>query len=117
MTDPAEILPGELRGLLVEGAALALIDVREADERAYCAIEVPRGVVDLAIPLGSLPSRLDEVRAALEGGRTAVVYCHHGVRSSQAVAWLSTRGVGPSLNLEGGIDAWSAVVDPGVPRY
>ena len=118
MSDPpAEITPGALRTMLVEGAPLAVLDVREDDERGYCTLPTPPRVPDLHIPLGSLPARLEEVRAATADGRSLVVYCHHGVRSAHAAAWLSGRGVGPCLNLEGGIDAWSAAVDPSVPRY
>jgi rhodanese-related sulfurtransferase len=31
--------------------------------------------------------------------------------------WLARRGVEAVHNLEGGIDAWSERVEPGVPRY
>lgn len=43
--------------------------------------------------------------------------CHHGVRSAQVVAFLEHAGYGSVYNLAGGIDAWSARVDPAVPRY
>jgi rhodanese-related sulfurtransferase len=43
--------------------------------------------------------------------------CHHGVRSAQVVAFLEQAGYGSVYNLAGGIDAWSARVDPAVPRY
>ena len=50
--------------------------------------------------------------------RDVVVLCHAGVRSWQFGCWLLAQQ--PALtvwNLEGGIDAWSVQVDPGVPRY
>ena len=45
-----------------------------------------------------------------------VVYCHHGIRSAHAVEMLRAAGV-PARNLSGGIDRWSAEVDPSVRRY
>jgi len=46
-----------------------------------------------------------------------VCICHHGVRSAQVVAFLDRLGFDSAYNLAGGIDAWSQLVDPGVPRY
>jgi rhodanese-related sulfurtransferase len=43
-------------------------------------------------------------------------FCHPGVRSSQAVAFLGRRGFDPVYNLAGGIEAWSTQVDARVPR-
>ena len=43
--------------------------------------------------------------------------CHHGARSAQVVAFLMHQGYADVYNLAGGIDAWSALVDPQVPRY
>jgi rhodanese-related sulfurtransferase len=47
-----------------------------------------------------------------------VIYCHAGVRSWSAAGYLEqARGLKSVVSLAGGIDAWSAVVDPSVPRY
>jgi len=46
-----------------------------------------------------------------------VVYCHHGLSSAAAVAWLRERGFARVQNLTGGIDRWSLEVDPTVRRY
>jgi adenylyltransferase/sulfurtransferase len=46
-----------------------------------------------------------------------VVYCHHGVRSLSAAAYLRRLGHVNVRSLAGGIDAWSCEVDPAVPRY
>ena len=46
-----------------------------------------------------------------------IVYCHHGVRSANVVSWLRDQGVAACQSMSGGIDRWSAEVDPGVPRY
>jgi rhodanese-related sulfurtransferase len=33
------------------------------------------------------------------------------------VEFLRRQGFGRAINMSGGIDAWSLVVDPSVPRY
>ncbi len=49
---------------------------------------------------------------------TALVFqCHHGIRSRAAAEYFREKGFVRLFNLEGGIDAWSALVDPAVPRY
>ena len=98
------------------GDAIALLDVREVDERLYARVPTPPGVVDLHIPLGELTSQWETVADACKG-RTLVVYCHHGVRSMVAATWLARRGVSPVANMEGGIDQWSLRVDREVRRY
>src|SRR5215213_9639396 len=108
--------PGELRRRLDQGEALAVLDVREPDERAYCALRLPPTARDLHIPMGELPGRLDDLRDAALATQV-VVYCHMGVRSARVCAWLEAQGIGNAVNLEGGIDAWSVEVDRSVPRY
>jgi adenylyltransferase/sulfurtransferase len=65
------------------------------------------------IPLGELPDRVGE----LDPTAPVVVYCHHGVRSARALEVLENAGFTRARHLTGGIDAWSAKVDPDVPRY
>ena len=50
-------------------------------------------------------------------GALVVAYCHHGVRSLSAAAYLQAQGLSDVVSLAGGIDAWSLRVDPKVPRY
>ncbi len=66
--------------------------------------------------MAQVPARFDDLRAAAEAA-PLVVYCHLGMRSMTVASWLARRGVRAVHNLEGGIDAWSERVDPGVPRY
>ncbi len=99
----------ELAGLLKsEPGALVLLDVREDDERATAAIEP-----SLHIPMNSVADRLSE----LPRDRRIVVYCHHGGRSFAVASYLETEGFENVTNLTGGIDEWSRIVDPKVPRY
>jgi len=94
------------------GTRTLLLDVREPWELALAALQLP-GTTTLNIPMSQLPQRLDE----LDLSQPVVCICHHGVRSRQVVAFLERHGHESVYNLAGGIDAWSATVDPGVPRY
>ena len=105
-----------LKARLDQGEALAVLDVREDDERFYAAIPLPGEAVDLHVPLGEVSSRFEEIQQAASG-RPLVVYCHHGQRSMVAATWLARRGLLDVHNLEGGIDAWTTQVDPKVRRY
>ncbi|HEV7171610.1 rhodanese-like domain-containing protein [Pedococcus sp.] len=89
-----------------------VLDVREQDE--WDAGHAPGAV---HIPLGELPSRLDE----LPDSDTAplAVACRGGGRSARAVAWLSQQGFDVA-NLDGGMKAWESagkqlVADSGSP--
>jgi adenylyltransferase/sulfurtransferase len=47
-----------------------------------------------------------------------VVYCHHGIRSAVAVAYLTdTHGFRNLYNLEGGIHAWAVEIDGSMLCY
>jgi rhodanese-related sulfurtransferase len=100
---PAE----ELAGWGEEGRAFFLLDVRHPEEKI---------LADMGgelIPLQELEQRWREIPTDLP----IVVYCHHGVRSLRACAFLEAQGLRDLHNLRGGIDAWSMLVDPAVPRY
>jgi rhodanese-related sulfurtransferase len=111
-----ELPPQALRQRLGSGEVLTLLDVREPRERAFCSIGAPASAGDLHIPMREIPTRLDDIHAALARG-PLVVYCHHGVRSLAVAEWLADRQSGAIINLRGGIDAWSVEADPTVPRY
>jgi rhodanese-related sulfurtransferase len=106
----------QLKERLDRGEPLTVLDVREDDERAACAIPLPPTARDLHIPMHDVSERLEDVRRAV-GPDPLVVYCHHGVRSLSVARWLARQGLGGVSNLTGGIDAWSTEVDPGVRRY
>ncbi len=103
-----QIQPAELKATLDAGHDVLLLDVRQPEEYAICAL--PGSVL---IPLGELMRRTDEV---LEAGKPVVVYCHHGVRSLTGAAILIRAGI-EAASLAGGIDRWSLTVDASVPRY
>ena len=106
--DVSDIEPIELAERLARGDRVQLVDVREPHEHAYAHIDGAR-----LIPLRTLPVRAAE----LDRDAETVVYCHHGVRSAQAVDYLRALGFRQPRNLTGGVDAWSLDVDPSVKRY
>lgn len=79
--------------------AIALIDIREADEYAREHIE------------GSIPlplSALDKGQLTLETGQKAVFHCRSGTRTETNCARLSAHVDGEAFVLQGGLNAWKA---------
>jgi len=107
---PEEITAQELAERIRQGKPLQIIDVREDWER-----DIAKLPGDIHIPMNDLRERLGEVEIP-EGGEV-VVYCHGGVRSMMVAGFLKQNGIPGVLSLAGGIDAWSCLVDPRVPRY
>lgn len=108
---PYEITPADVRKRLDAGEKILLIDVRELSEHQICNIGGAR-----LVTMNTVPQRLQEIEA-LADESLLVVYCHHGMRSLNAVSWLRKQGVTNCISMAGGIDAWSAQIDPSVPRY
>jgi len=105
----SQIHPNDLKSLLDAGEPIVLLDVRQPEEHAICAL--PRSVL---IPLGELHARASEMEPT---DTLVVVYCHHGVRSMSGAAILRQAGLPNVASLAGGIDLWSQIIDPTVPRY
>lgn len=105
----AVIPPGELKRKLDAGEQVVLVDVREPYEWDISSIGGRR------IPLGELSGRLHELAA--EKDRGIVIYCRDGIRSAKAAHLLLQAGFRNVWNLEGGINAWAADIDPTLPRY
>jgi len=87
-----------------------LLDVRQPEEHELVALEG-----STLIPLGQLFHRAGELEKWKN--EEIVVYCHHGIRSQQAISLLQQLGFTKLFNLAGGIDAWSSEVDSALPRY
>lgn len=100
--DPAEFQA------LIRTAGVVVLDVRMPEE-----VEIAALADAVNIPLSDLAQRLDD----LNPQAPIAVLCHHGVRSEMAARFLERNGFGDVSHLAGGIDAWSATIDPGVPRY
>jgi rhodanese-related sulfurtransferase len=102
-----QLSASDLKALFEGGAPIELVDVRTHEERAIAAIEGSR-LLD--------QSYHDEL--LLRDRDTPLVFqCHHGVRSQHAAEYFRDQGFRNLYNLRGGIDAWSMLVDPSVPRY
>ncbi|MEN9674139.1 MAG: hypothetical protein RIS76_35 [Verrucomicrobiota bacterium] len=104
------LTPTELARRLREPHPPRLLDVREPEEHAFCALPDSR-----LLPLGELGTRAAEL--ADWEDQEIVVYCHHGIRSARAVGMLHQMGFTRVFNLSGGVDRWTAEVDPAFPRY
>lgn len=102
----------ELRDRLAAGS-IHLLDVRSAEELETARIAGPLS----HIPLQELPQRLGELSGVSNPDAPIAVLCHHGMRSEMAARFLERNGYTNVSNVSGGIDAWSALVDPSVPRY
>ena len=89
------------------GEDVFLLDVREPHEFQIANLG------GHLIPLGDLPSRLQE----LDSSREIVVHCKMGGRSQKATELLKQAGFNKIQNLAGGIQAWSEQIDPRVPKY
>lgn len=110
--DTLEVSPGEVAHWvqLPRDQRPRLIDCREDDELAICQIDGNEW-----IPLGDFMSAGAKLTA--DSDRGVVVYCHHGMRSLRGASILRAFGVRKAFSMNGGIDAWSRLIDPDVPRY
>ncbi|MBI3403998.1 MAG: rhodanese [Acidobacteria bacterium] len=106
--DNLQITPLEVKQRLDRGEQFLLVDVREPREFAICRITGAK-----LMPLGTIPANL----GALDEAEDVVLYCHHGLRSMDAAVWLRQQGVESARSMSGGIERWSAEIDPKVPRY
>lgn len=95
-----------------EHGSPVVLDVREPHEWRCASIRAD-GFELITIPMGAVPPRMHE----LNPDQPVACLCHHGARSMQVATFLQARGFKHVANVHGGIDAWSAEVDPGVPRY
>ena len=89
-----------------------VLDVREPYE-VQTACVTANGFELVTLPMGSIVEKLSE----LDKDRPIACLCHHGSRSMQVAAYLSSQGFTHLANIEGGIHAWSSLVDPNVPTY
>jgi rhodanese-related sulfurtransferase len=97
----------DLAAWIESGQPLELVDVRTPQECDIAAIPGAR----------LLDQSHHDALLRLDRDTPLVFQCHHGIRSQQAAEYFRQQGFTNLSNLSGGIDAWSLLVDPSVPRY
>ena len=98
------------------GDDFVLLDVREPQELLLANL----GDGILTAPLSELAARqLPALPPAVADDLAAdvVIFCHHGIRSAQVVAWLRQQGWTNVVNMAGGINAYALEVDKTIGRY
>ncbi len=97
----------ELKAMIDSGAHFEFADVRTEHERGLATIDGSR----------LLDREYHDALIQLDRDTPIVFQCHHGIRSQGAAEYFRQQGFRNLSNLQGGIDAWSLLVDPSVPRY
>jgi rhodanese-related sulfurtransferase len=103
-----QIEPRELSDRIASGEKVYLLDVRTREE--WEAVKLPGAHL-------FTQELLQEILAKESKTDLFVVYDHKGARSMDAAAFFQGHGFENVKSLRGGIDAWSAEVDPALPRY
>lgn len=96
------ISPRDVQSRLEKGEKLQIIDVREPGEVASGKIPGAKN-----IPLGQIPSRLNEISRNVE----TIMVCRSGGRSGRACEFLVGQGFGNVKNMTGGMLSWSGKVE------
>ena len=104
----SEITVHELSKVLELNKDIQIIDIREDSERNHASM---KGTIH--IKLADIPERYNEI----DKNKNVFVMCHTGTRSQTVVKWLKSQGYNYAVNVLGGIDAWSALIDRSIRRY
>lgn len=107
--NPDEVTVQEMKRALDDPkSGIKVIDVREKDEYDIAHVKGAQ-----LLPMSEINQRFTE----LDPNQQYYIHCHHGGRSMRVLLFLRERGFKHLKNVKGGIDAWSAEIDPSVPRY
>jgi rhodanese-related sulfurtransferase len=106
-----EVHPSEVKAWLDKKEDVVLLDCRQPREWNYAHLE---GAI--LAPLNELEEKAQSELASLKKSRV-IVYCHVGGRSLRGTALLRHCGFENVHSMAGGIEAWSLIVDPSIPRY
>jgi len=104
----SEISVHELKKIIDESPNTQILDIRDDSERKLVSLEE-----SIHIKLTDLANKFEK----LDSKKNIFVMCHTGVRSQIAVKWLKSKGCDHAVNVLGGIDAWSALIDTSLRRY
>ncbi len=102
------VSPQDLQALMKDSANLRLIDLRTREEHE--AVKIP-GSILLSQEL------MNEAFQSWDKSQPVVLYDHTGSRSLDATAYFIGHGFSEARALEGGIDGFSQMIDPSLPRY
>jgi rhodanese-related sulfurtransferase len=102
-----EISVQELKEKMDNSEDFQLIDVREDFEYETSNIG------GLLIPLGGILIETDKVAK----DKPVIIMCRSGKRSAAAIMQLEQQGFTNLYNLQGGILAWAAEIDPTISVY
>jgi rhodanese-related sulfurtransferase len=103
-----QISPRELATLRETTPGLLLLDARTREEHE--AVRIPGSHL-------ITQELTQEVFSSADKTAPLVIYDHDGARALDAVAYFLGHGFAEARGLAGGIDAYSAEVDPSLPRY
>ena len=103
-----QIEPVELSQRLAAGENIHLLDVRTREE--FETVKLPGAHL-------FTQEFMQEILAHWTRTDLLVIYDHQGIRSMDAAAYFQGHGFEQIKSLRGGIDAWSAEVDPKLRRY
>lgn len=93
----------ELKQLMDSGEDHLLFDVREQYE--FDAAQMG----GILIPMNEIPARYAEIPT----DKKVIIHCRSGARSANVIQWMEqNHGYDNLYNLEGGIKAWAAEIDP-----
>lgn len=101
-----EIEASDLQEMLAD-QKVQIVDVRNDDE-------VARGVIPGAVhvPLAMIPVKFESFGSE----EPLIFYCHSGIRSAQAAAFVANKGRAHVFNLHGGVLAWGKAGYPFVKK-
>lgn len=102
-----EVTVQELKSMIDENVNFQLIDVREPFEYEVSNLN------GLNIPLAGVLIEADKIAKDIP----VIIQCRSGKRSAQAVMLLEQEGFTNLANLQGGILAWKAEIDPEIDVY
>ncbi len=103
-----QIEPRELADRIASGEKINLLDVRTREE--FDAVKLPHAQL-------FTQELMQDILSKWSREHLVVIYDHGGTRSLDAAAYFQGHGFANVKSLRGGIDAYSADVDPSLPRY
>ncbi len=105
-----EVHPAQVKQWLDQKEDMLILDVRQLREWNASHIEGA-----MLLPLNELAAKAETLTDWKN--RRVVTQCHHGVRSMNAAAYLRRLGFTNVHSMAGGLEAYSLLADPSVPRY